>query len=879
MLKTAVSSCLVCVLCVTLAAHAGASPAGSPAGGAQGGAGQPETMQITVEGVPLTGPFSLPQLRGGRLFLPLLSIARALGDVVQLDSAARAVRVQRQTGVRADFDSALNVVRENGATVLVVSGTADIDFPPQPEAFMLPVEITSALLDVAIHIDTAGRVVSVRRGQAPAAPVSRTKRGGLFEVFDADYDYNLDQYPTGFNHNLTLRADGRLLDGRFSLTGSVGGATNQGVASFNTGSFDFERPNGQRLKAGDIGVANELTYMSSVVRGVSAQIPAGSARVGAFAGRSAGGLIEPSDFEGPRPQETPEPASPATRRGRRTFDTRVAGAYVTFGRPSPGLRHSTALQFSSGVMSFDSDSRRGRLLAGGLRASNARFGLQADFGVGAFEGLQQDGVRVRGNGAAADISGSLNVRDNLTVQGHYTFNSKNFMAAQAGAAASLNLRSFGVTWSPRRWLTASVSDTASSRPSRRDSRERFTTATFNITPSRYLSNVFLSHTQYRTEQVRSGSYTLLNVSRSLNRWHLFANASRIKGSGSTYQHAQLGARLRLRETDSLHATQTFGSNGTLAGTMDWITQSLLTKRVSLGAGIGYSRSASSRLSVYERVNASVSLPYKQTLQISYGHLQTGPQLHLSLRGPLFFKRKGRAEADLAAAELDRYGTVSGRVYQDLNFNGRFDAETDLPQAGVRVRVDGNLSVMTDKHGVYHIDTAQSGEHTVALDLLSVRADLTILGEESQTVTLGGGFDTVVDFRTARTGRVAGTVWLDLNGNGLQDEGEQPLADVRVVTSTGRDTLTNDEGQFVVGDLAPGVHVLVVDVKTLPEESVVRAHLAAAARSDEARRAAPRAEEAGRPAPAGSLQVLVTAGAETGDIRFAVSPKPPERKEF
>jgi len=820
------------------------------------------TMRITVNEVPLTGLFSFPQTRGDRLLLPLFSIARALGDLVSLDAAARTVRVQRQTGVRAEFDYAQSLVRENGATVLVLSGAGEVDFPPQAEALMLPVEITSALLGVEVQIDAAAGVVSVRRGGALAAPVSRAKRRGPVEVFNAEYDYNLDRHAAGYNHNLTLSAGGRLFDGLFSFTGNLGGATRRGFASFNTGTFAFERPSGQRLTAGDVGVANELTFMSSFVRGVWAQSPVGSARVGAFVGRSAGGIFAPTPLE--ELQARDETDAPAARRPRvQTFDTRVAGAYVTFGAPAAGRASASALQLSSGVMSFESGSRRGRLVTGGLRASSERFGLQADFGAGTFSGLQQDGVEVDGGGAALDVSGSFKVRDDLTVQGRYTFNGENFMTAQAGGPASLNLKSFGVTWAPRRWVTASFTDTASARPNRRDSNERFTTAALSLTPSRYLSSLFVSHTRYRTEQIRSGSHTLLNATKSFERWRLFVNASRIAGLGQTYSYAQLGANLRVRENDTLQVSQTFGSKGALGGTFDWTTQALGTKRVSLGAGFGYGRSAGSKLHLYERLNANVSLPRGQTLQLSYGHLSSGSQLHVSVRGPLFLKRGAPAEAAGGAAELDRYGSVSGRVYQDLNFNGRYDAEVDRPQAGVRVRVDGNLSVDTDRDGLYRIENVTAGAHTVALDLLSVRADLTILGDESQAVNLGGGFDTEVDFRTARTGRVAGAVWLDLNGNGAQDEGEPGLADVRVVDSAGRDTLTNEDGQFVISDLAPGLHVLVVDVKTLPDETIVRALL----------------KESVQQHAGGSLQVSVTAGAETGDIRFAVSPRPPERKQF
>lgn len=878
--RFALTLCLLCALCPTVVARAGASDSPAAASAAQGASKQREAVQISVEGAALTGPFSLPQLRGERLLLPVVSIARALGDTVQVEQAARAVRVHRQTGVKADFDAPLGLVRENGATVLVLSGTHDIDFPPQPEALMLPVEITSALLGASIHLDPAGRVVHVRRGQAPTAPVSSVKWDTVVEIFDADYDYGLDQYPTGFNHNLTVRADGRLLDGRFYTSGTMSGATGRGLASLNTGSFIYERPNGQRFAAGDIGVANDLVFMSSMVRGVSAQIPAGSVTVSAFAGRTPGGFVEPSTLNQPLPQTSPTPELDQ-HRSRPTFDTTVLGAYVTFGRAAAGPYRPALLQFSAGAMSFDGPARSGRVLSGGVRSSSARHGLRGDFAVGTFSGSHPDGVEIDGAGVAADISGSFNLRDDLTVQGHYTFNSENFVAAQAGAASSLNLRSLGLTWNPRRWLTASFTDTTSSRPNRPDSRDRFTTATLNLTPSRYLSNVFVSHTEYTTAHAGGGSYTLVNATKNMSRWSLFANASRIKSNGGTHQHAQIGARVRLRDADSLQLSQTVGGNGTLAGTADWMTQSLLAKRVSLGAGLGYSRSASSPLSFYERLNANVSLPFRQTLQISYGHLQTGTQLHVSLRGPLFFRPRAHPESGASAAELNRYGSVSGRVYQDLDFNGRFDAGVDQPQANVRVRVDGNLSVVTDKNGAYRIDNAQAGEHTVALDLLSVRADLTILGEGSRPVILSGGFNTVVDFRTARTGRATGAVWLDANGNGRQDADERALPDVRVVTSTGRDTLTDENGQFVIADLAPGLHVLVVDIKTLPDDTVVRALVADGSPVLKALNASPQPNDAGQATAtaAGSVQVTVTAGAETGNIRFAVSPKPPERKLF
>ena len=201
-------------------------------------------------------------------------------------------------------------------------------------------------------------------------------------------------------------------------------------------------------------------------------------------------------------------------------------------------------------------------------------------------------------------------------------------------------------------------------------------------------------------------------------------------------------------------------------------------------------------------------------------------------------------------ELNSYGAVYGRVYQDVNLNGRFDAGIDQPQANARVRVDGNRYVVSDANGNFRIDSVARGDHSVYLDLLSVRADLTLLDNTQQLITMDSRRDVILDFRVVRTGRITGLVWLDTNGNGRLDEGEQPLADVRVVTS-GRDTLTDDKGYFIIGDLPPGEHILLLDEKTIPEQT----------RS-----------------VAGSQSIKVAAGNETAII-FPVAPLPDQIKKF
>ena len=154
--------------------------------------------------------------------------------------------------------------------------------------------------------------------------------------------------------------------------------------------------------------------------------------------------------------------------------------------------------------------------------------------------------------------------------------------------------------------------------------------------------------------------------------------------------------------------------------------------------------------------------------------------------------------------------------------------------------------------MYRIDSVKTGQHQVYIDLLSVRADLTLLDGEFQTAKLESGHDMLVDFRLVRTGRVTGTVWLDANGNGKIDDGETLLAGVRVVTSSGRDTLTDETGNYTISDLTPGEHVVLIDEKTLPAKT----------------------NAGGKP-----LNIAVTPGRETPNANLSVINTPAEVKIF
>jgi hypothetical protein len=811
----------------------------------------PEAVVIMVNGRLLAGPNTSAQQRGGRLFLPVASIARALGDIIQFGVTSRIISVRRQNGIEADFNADLNQVRENGSLTLTVSGSGDIVFTPEVQELMLPVEIVAALLDVSVRRDEGG-TIAITRGQVRAEPVREGSKLAPWELFQVGYDYNYSRYSSSSNHNLTLHGNGRLADSRFDfLTNFVGSSPYYRSRKLQGGNFKVERPNGQSFVLGDFGTGNDLQFMSATVRGAWAEMPIGRVRLNAFGGRSISGVLNPTFSAGSSQAETDLPEQNQPRSAPLNFDTTVLGVYITAGSYAK-VANGRDLLFSSGVEHFAARSRRGDMITGSVRFASGRSRFQADLGAGTFSGISRNNVQVKGSGAALSLSGSFQLNDQTIVQGRYTYVGPNFLSAQNGLVDPIKLAAGGVTWQPNKWLTTSLSGSTAKRFGKAGDFNQFITATANLAPRGRLPTLFFSHTQNSTPQLKNATFTLANATKQFRGWRLFVNATRIKTFGPATLNAQAGASLRINESNTLEVTQGAGSRGQVSGTAAWQLSNIFGRRLNISGGLGYMRSENSPLRTTEHVSVSARLPRASTLQFSYLQTQTGPTLLLSLRGFLF--SSGRAERAIngPVAEVNSYRAVNGRVYQDVNLNGRFDPDIDQPQANVKVRVDGNRYVLTNPEGYYRIDAVQIGEHEVYLDLLSVRADLTLLDGAQQQVALASKRDSVVDFRLVRTGRISGMIWLDQNENGRFDVGEQPLVDIRMVTGSGRDTLTDSNGYFLIGDLPPGEHVILVDEKTLPDQTrSVR----------------------------GSLSIKVLAGNETGEIAFPVTGLPPVVKTF
>jgi hypothetical protein len=785
-------------------------------------------LTVIVDGRPLSGPGTSARREAGRVLVPVSAIARALHFTI--DISGRSVVVERP-GVRAILDAASGRVMENGTVVLSFNGGAEIVFPGTAAELMLPSELAAALLGVSIRADDS--TVNIDTGARQLASRSGSKKGGksrrIADLYRVDFDLSSSRYASSTAQNALLSASGRLGDGRFLLTSSA--ATPIGFKMKpQTALFELERPNGQRFAAGDMIAASGTEFLAANIRGAMVTIP-----VGRFTATAFGGLPNAGE-------SIPGSGQPI----RAKYRGSVYGGMIE--SSNLGKRSST-VSWMAGAMGFNTRVRSGHVASGVAAFSGRRLQLRADVAVGSFKNIFSDQGQ---SGFALDVTGTYQLTENLAVQGRISRIARGFLGLRQATFDASDLKAAGVNWAPRRWIAISANAAVTSNPGIATRRVAFATVAASLTPTGRLPRLFISHTQNNSQAAGSSSFTLLNAAKDLGRWRTYLNASQTRSNHTSTTNLQFGANLTLNDKSSLEASQSIGSRHSLNGQFDWRMSRLFSGMLSFTAGTGYSYSPTSKMTPYGRATVSLALPRETSVQVSYLATEHNSTLMVSVRGTIFKKRHSAVLLDTDIGTANSYAGVHGRVYQDINMNGLYDPGTDKPQADVKVRIDGNRYIVSNAQGEYKLETISPGGHDVSLDLTSVRADLTLLTGGQQNVTLQPASDNSIDFRLVRTGRLHGRIWFDANENGKFDEGEKPLADVRVFTNKEHDTLSDIDGYYTLGDLAPGEVTVTLDEATLPEKMA---------------------------APAKPLVLQIYPGRETGDADMIVRNIPAEVKHF
>lgn len=788
-------------------------PAGStvfPSSGAV-----PQT--IVVSGKPVALGATPIQLRGARLFLPIAPISRELSSELSVDLARRTVTVRRRTtGVVAEFDAKTGELRENNLVTVVIPQVAEIFFPTNADELLLPAEVIALLLDVSVAINDERREVEIHINESGQGSASSSGPAARFEADAFDYAYDFRLSGGSSVQSLGLRSTGRAGLWHYSATNVLWGGQG-GILGLRNGSLFLENQRGLRLSFGDFGSAIKLRSLSTLLRGVGFEAPVGKSRFSFFTGFVTGGG---SRGNGQLAQQS--------------FDTTIVGTQFEFGSHQPQRSREAGLSLSTGAIFFSGPSARGETFAANLQYGNALNRLGAELTAGTFSGETLNNHRVQGTGTAIDINDVFVPAKSLTFQGSFVQYSRSFLTPQRNPSLN-DLRSWnaGASWHPIQLFSAQFGVSDSRKLSALRKGRTTYSANFNLTPStKYLPSVFASHSF--TDNGRAGSFSLtqLTLARDYSKFRWFATLTQPSGenilerlipdqsSGDAASIVQkfssrslsIGAGIEMTKAGSVQLTETF-SNNSWGGAVDWYAREKFWNRIQFAAGMTYT-SAPNHFSVGTRLVSNIRITALHSLQVSMAKTPNDFQLSFGLSGSLFHPRRPLSEL---ASFNDRFrlGSMQGKVFQDINQNGRFDDGVDVPMPNVGVKLDGAHVTTTNEKGEYRFDQLEPGAHTVTLDFLTVRADLTLLGPPSQLASLATLERTSVDFRLIKTGQLSGTVWQDSNGNGKPDAGEKLFGDVRIVTSSGKDTLSDESGHFVIGDLPPGEYVVFVDERTLP----------------------------------------------------------------
>lgn len=184
-------------------------------------------------------------------------------------------------------------------------------------------------------------------------------------------------------------------------------------------------------------------------------------------------------------------------------------------------------------------------------------------------------------------------------------------------------------------------------------------------------------------------------------------------------------------------------------------------------------------------------------------------------------------ADAGDDGYQRQGIVTGVVYMDEDGDGVYTAGVDTPLDNVTVVItDSNsviYTVVTNSNGAY-TQTVPAGNTTV--DIANNDTDLpsgvVLTGGSSDqtTVNVPGGGTARDDTGYVLLANIGDFVWLDLNGDGVQDANEPGLADIVVKLTLPNNTVitttTGPNGNFNFSDLRPGDYTIAVDTATLPD---------------------------------------------------------------
>ena len=250
-------------------------------------------------------------------------------------------------------------------------------------------------------------------------------------------------------------------------------------------------------------------------------------------------------------------------------------------------------------------------------------------------------------------------------------------------------------------------------------------------------------------------------------------------------------------------------------------------RINFGGEVRYStneilaqeqRNVSASVSMNIRLDAANSVQVSGWKSLAFNSSRTEPGLTIS-----YVHRFGAtSEGGFQFSKLFRSGrgVIQGRVYFDMNGNGR-DDEGEPGVGNMTVQVDGDQSAITDRSGRFRFQT-DAGERSIAIISGELGVRLKATSATEQIVSLRGRSTVDINFGVSNFGSISGRIFNDLFHTGQPTAGNSPgVAGVSVSLSpvdkieTALNVTVDAGGTYQFRNLTPGNYRLTIDPATVP----------------------------------------------------------------
>ena len=251
----------------------------------------------------------------------------------------------------------------------------------------------------------------------------------------------------------------------------------------------------------------------------------------------------------------------------------------------------------------------------------------------------------------------------------------------------------------------------------------------------------------------------------------------------------------------------------VSGNRDFTTE-FITPRS--GLNLGLNGRLTSRLSITLDLYIDRS-PMQAATSVNPWATRTLVRLVYTL--PTGFSGSGGVRSTRPAGSPTGRAVVEGIVFADWNGNGIQDPdEESLP--GVTIVLDGVERMTTGRDGSFRFTHEAAGAHALRADPATVSAEYDLPAASSSDFTVGKGEHRVTTFGLLPLGDIDGTVFQDVNGNRIRDDGDTPIDNAVVVLDDGRRTEVTRQGHFRFSGVQLGSHTVRVLMESLPDDAAL-----------------------------------------------------------